>query len=74
MNFKYIDHDLSNHVGFDRRFKYYQPVKPTWNIWTYVKYIRNELNPPLLDGYGQTRYGLPLNRILPYKPGGFRPR
>ena len=54
MNSNYINHDLSNHMGFDRRFKYYQPVKRTWNIWTYVKYIRNELNPPLLVDYGWT--------------------
>ena len=25
-------------------------------------------------GYGQTRYGLPLNWIWPFQPDGFRPR
>ena len=57
MSSKLIDHDFSNHVGFDRRLKSYQPVKPTWKNWTYVKNIRNELKPPLVVGYGQTRYG-----------------
>ena len=40
---------LFNYVGFDRRLKSYQPVKPTWKNWTYVKNIRNELKPPFLD-------------------------
>ena len=63
---KYIDHDLSNHVGFDRRFKYYQPVKPTWKNWTYVKNIENEFKPPLSVGYGRIRYDLPLNQLWPF--------
>ena len=29
MSSKLIDHDFSNHVGFDRRLKSNQPVKPT---------------------------------------------
>ena len=46
MSSKLIDHDFSNHVGFDRRLKSHQPVKPTWKNWTYVKNIRNDLRPP----------------------------
>ena len=43
MSSNYIDHDHSNHVGFDRRFKYDQPVKPTWKNRPYVKDIKIEL-------------------------------
>ena len=46
---KYIDHDLSNHVGFDRRFKYYQPVKPTWKT---MKMNLNHLYQSDMGGFG----------------------
>ena len=61
----WINYWLFNYVGFDRRLKSNQPVKPIWKNWTYVKNIRNELRPPFLVGYGRTRYGLPLNRLWP---------